>query len=426
MSIVRTVTDSTRLWATRTQLRILAGTGDPLARWVTPNAQQDPYALYAEMRSRGPVHRSRTGVHVVVSRDLCERIIGDPRFRVRDRSDRSVDDDPLTPDTGGALARSFLEEDDPTHSRLRRLVAPAFRPKLVRDYRERVENLTDNLLERALGRGRFDVITDLAAPLPITVITDLLGVPDVDTARFARLGAVVGQSLGGMFSTAQVRELRSASNDLVDLFERLERERRADPGSDIISALAHAQVENKLSSRELVATCGLLLVAGFETTVNLIGNAVAALSHHPDQWEAVRDDPSLAAAAAEETLRYDPPVQATMRVPHETIEIDGYRIGPDERVLLLIGAAHRDPDAYTRAEQFDIHRQTESEHLAFGGGVHYCIGAPLARLEAEVALRALARRLPRLTTSGPLTRRPGATIRGFSTIPMRLPGAVGP
>jgi cytochrome P450 len=420
MTITRTISDSARIWTARTQVRLLAGTGDPLARWLAPGDDRDPYAIYREMRARGPIHRSRTGVHVVVSHELCERILRDARFRVRDRADRGVDDDPLTPDTSGALARSFLEEDAPNHTRLRRLVAPAFRPKLIRDFRDRVRTLTENLLDRAHAKGSFDVITDFAAPLPITVITDLLGVPDVDTDRFARLGAVVGQSLGGVFSTTQARELRAASDDLVDLFERLERERRADPGDDVISLLVQARAEDKLSSRELVATCGLLLIAGFETTVNLVGNAVVALSRHPEQWRALREGPALAIAATEEALRYDPPVQATMRVPHETIDLDGYEIAPDERVLLLIAAAHRDPSVHPDAEHFDIHRRPEREHLAFGGGIHYCLGAPLARLESEMALRALARRVAHLETTGPLTLRPGSIIRGYSSVPLAL------
>jgi hypothetical protein len=426
VGVLGTVVDGARIAAGRGVLRLLAATGDPTARLLAPGGERDVHALHAEMRARGPVHRSRTGLHVVVSHALCEQVLRDPRFRVRDRADRVAEFDPFTPDTAGALADSFLEQDPPDHTRLRRLVAPAFRPKLVRAYRDRVEALTDDLLDAALRRGSLDLVADLAAPLPITVITDLLGVPDVDTARFARLGAVVGQSLGGVFSLHQARELRAATDDLVELFERLERERRDRPGDDVLSVLAQARGEGRLDLRELVATCGLLLVAGFETTVNLIGNAVVALSQHPEQWAALRADPALAAGAVEEALRFDPPVQATVRVPHGVVELDGHRVGPDERVLLVLAAAHRDPAAHPDPDRFDLHRRPDVEHLAFGSGLHYCLGAPLARMEAEVALRALARRLPELRPLGPLHRRPGNAIRGWTAVPLALPRTVHP
>lgn len=424
MSALRPLTDAARLLAGRTVLHALAATGDPLARLLRPGSRADAYAVYEQMRDRGPVHRSRTGMHVVVSHALCDAVLRDPRFRVRDRSGRPADQDPFAVASGGPLADSFLEQDPPDHTRLRRLVAPAFRPRLVRDYRERVTALTEDLLDTAVRRGRLDLVADLAAPLPITVITDLLGVPDVDVDRFARMGAVVGQSLGGVFTRRQARELRTAADDLADLFARLERERRATPGDDVIGLLAVARDEGALDIGELVAACGLLLVAGFETTVNLVGNAVVALSRHPEQWAALRDDPALAAGAVEETLRYDAPVQATVRVPHERVDLDGRTVEPDERVVLVLGAAHRDPHVHPDPDRFDIRRRPVVEHLAFGSGVHYCLGAPLARLEAEVALQVLARRLPELDVVGPLERRPGSAIRGYASIPLALPRPV--
>jgi P450-derived glycosyltransferase activator len=424
VNTVRTITDAARIGVGRAVLDIVKATGDPAARWLAPNGRDDVQALYREMRARGPVHRSRVGVHVVVSHELCAQVLRDPRFRVRDRAGRGVDASAFTPDTAGKLADSFLEQDPPDHTRLRRLVAPAFRPKLIRRFRDRIETLTEQMLDDALRRGSLELIGDLAAPLPITVITDLLGVPDVDTPYFARLGAVVGQSLGGVFGMEQARQLRQATEELVTLFERLERERRAQPGDDVLSTLAQAHAEGHLTVQELVATCGLLLVAGFETTVNLLGNAVVALSEHPEQWAALRADPSLAAAAVEETLRYDPPVQATMRVPHEAVELAGHRIAPDERVLTLVAAAHRDPNAYPEPDQFDLHRRPTVDHLAFGSGIHFCLGAPLARLEAEVALQVLAGRLPELRPLGPLRRRPGSVIGGFAAVPLKL-GALG-
>jgi cytochrome P450 len=421
MAIRQRFDDAVSIGTARALTRAFALTGDPAARWLAPGGERDVVALYDQMRARGPIHRSSMGVFVVVSHGLCQEVLRDPRFRVRDRAGRGLNDGPLTPDTAGALADSFLEQDPPDHARLRRLVAPAFRPKLVRNYQERIQALTENLLDAALQRGELDIVTDLAAPLPITVINDLIGIPDADTHRFARLGAIVGQSLGGVFGLKQAQQLREAADELAELFVRLEHQRRDRPGSDVLSLLVQARGDDKLTMKELVATCGLLLIAGFETTVNLIGNAVVALSRHPDQWESLRADPDLAIDAVDETLRFDSPVQATMRVPHERVVLGGQSIGPDEPVLLLLAAAHRDPAAYDRPEKFDLHRRADVDHLAFGGGVHHCLGASLARLEAEIALQVLARRLPELRPLEPLRRRPGAVIRGYSSIPMALP-----
>jgi cytochrome P450 len=242
--------------------------------------------------------------------------------------------------------------------------------------------------------------------------------------RFACFGAVVGQALGGVFSTRQAEELRAASTDMVQLFVELECHRRRYPGDDVLSMLTAAKADDQLSLEELVATCTLLLIAGFETTVNLIGNATLALAQHPDQWNLLRDDPDRAAATVEETLRFDPPVQATIRVPREPVELAGRTLPANARVMLMLAAANRDPEVYPDPDRFDITRTDGPEHLVFSSGIHYCLGAALARLEGETALQVLARRLPRLQVTGPLRRRLGSTIRGFASIPMaaELPG----
>lgn len=401
----------------------LARTGDPLARFLEPEPREDVYALYERMRARGPILRSRTGMLAVTSHALCEQVLRDPRFRARDPRGVAVDFDPMTAEPAGPLSESFLEQDPPDHTRLRRLVAPAFRPKVVRGYRPMIEKLAHDLLDRAAERGSFDLVADFAAPLPITVITELLGVPDVDTARFARIGAVVGGSISGVFSARQAAELHEATEELGALFVELERARREQPGDDVISLLAAARSGGQLDLDELVAACGLLLIAGFETTVNLIGNATVALARHPEQWEQLRADPELAAAAVEETLRFDPSVQTTLRVPHEQVELAGGAIAPGTRLMLMLAAAHRDPAAYAAPHRFDITRTGEPDHLAFSSGIHYCLGAPLARLEGEVALTVLAERLPQLRVTAPLRHRRGTAIRGYTAIPMAAPVA---
>lgn len=420
--ILRRIRTTGRIAAGRATLWAWAQSGDLLSRFLQPGPQQDVYALYERMRAHGPVYRSRTGLPVVTSHALCSQVLRDPRFRVRDLRNRPADFDPLIPAVGGP--ESFLEQDPPDHTRLRRLAAPTFRPKLIRGYRSQIETIAHELLDRAARRGSFDLIEDFAAPLPITVITKLLGIPDVDMDRFARIGAVVGQSLGGVFSVRQAEDLRAAGDDLAALFIELERQRRRRPGDDVLSILTAARTNGKLSLDELVATCTLLLIAGFESTVNLIGNATVALARHPDQWNLLRDDPARAPAAVEETLRWDPSVQATLRVPHEPVELAGRTVRPDSRVMLMLAAANRDPAAYPNPDQFDITRDGAPEHLAFSSGIHYCLGAPLARLEGEVALQALAQRFPRLQITGPLQRRPGSVIRGYAIIPLTAPTLV--
>jgi P450-derived glycosyltransferase activator len=419
--ILRRVRTTGRIAAGRATLWTLAQSGDLLSRFLQPGPRKDVYALYERMRAHGPTYRSRIGVHVVTSHALCGQVLRDPRFRVRDLRNHRLGYDELTFTASGSPPESFLVQDPPDHTRLRRLAAPAFRPKLIRGYRSRIEAIAHDLLDRAARRGSFDLIADFAAPLPITVITTLLGIPDADMNRFARIGAVVGQSLDGVFSMRQAKDLRAASDDLATLFTELEHQRRHHPGDDVLSILAAARADDQLSLDELVATCRLLLIAGFETTVNLIGNATIALAHHPDQWDLLRDDPARASAAVEETLRWDPSVQATGRVPHEPVELAGRTLRPGAQVMLMLAAANRDPSAYPNPDRFDITRDAGPEHLAFSSGIHYCLGAPLARLEGEVALQTLAQRFPQLQVTGPLPRRPGSVIRGYASIPMTAP-----
>ncbi|MFC3893563.1 cytochrome P450 [Lentzea rhizosphaerae] len=330
---------------------------------------------------------------------LAGKILRDRRFGVR-FSDGSY------PVNGGLLPESFLELDPPDHTRLRRLATPAFSPRRIDEYRARVEKVADALLDR----DEFDLIADFAAPLPISVISDLLGVPDSDTAEFANYGALVAAS----FDTGVTAEMAGANDKVLALFDRLIAERRRRPGDDVISSLVAAEAERKLTAQEMLGTLVLLLVAGFETTVNLIGNGTRALLDHPAQWTLFKAHPELAPAVVEETLRWASPVQLTSRIAHE--RVDG--IGEDEMVTLLIGAANRDPEVYPEAYRFDVMRVHRPEHLAFSSGIHYCLGATLARMEGDVAFRALARKMPDLRQAGPVTFRDSVVIRGLRSFPV--------
>ncbi len=403
--------------ALRFGLAALALTGDPVADWMRGSPSTDVYRLYERIRARGPVVHSRLGLYAVTSRSLCDQVLRDPRFGVR-----RADGGPAFPDAfseygTSALEASFVELDPPDHTRLRRAVAPAFRPKVLREWAPRLEALLDEVLQRATGAGRggpVDLVSQIAAPFPIAVISTMLGIPDAETARFASIGALVGQSLDGVRTVAQAKALRAAELELFSLLARLLDERTTDPRDDVLSVIAAARREGVASASDAVHTAVLLLIAGFETTVNLIGNGVAALLQQPDRWRELVSDPGLAPAVVEETLRWDPSVQGTGRITHTALELAGTPLPKDSVIMIMTAAANRDPEAYARPEIFDLHRAGEPDHLAFSSGIHYCLGAPLARLEGEIVFRALAERFPRLSLAAGARRRPGSTIRGFS------------
>ena len=264
-------------------------------------------------------------------------------------------------------------------------------------------------------------MSTLAAPLPIAVITDLLGIPEAEASDFARVGVAIGSALDGIRSLRHAGQLQAANVALQKLFESLFELRRHRPGDDVVSQIVAAEGD-KIKPAEMLPMCVLLLVAGFETTVNLIGNAVLALLDHREQWEALCADPvGMAPLAVDEALRFDPPVQRTARVALEPTELDGKPVRKGQLVVTLIGAANRDPEVYERPDSFDIGRRPSVDHLAFSSGIHYCVGQPLAKLEATIALQMLAERLPSLRRRGPVKRRSATTIRG----PVRLPVVAG-
>jgi cytochrome P450 len=217
-----------------------------------------------------------------------------------------------------------------------------------------------------------------------------------------------------------VREYNIAVDDITQLFTRLMQERRKDPGDDVISVLVAAESEERMTVDELITTCRLLLVAGFETTVNMIGNATVLFARHPDQWELLKAQPELAVGAVEEVLRYESPVPVLMRFPHETIELGGGHVPAGASVLFMVGAANRDPEVFVEPHRFDITRERTVEHVAFGGGVHYCLGAPLSRLEGDIAFRAMAERFSTIRLAGEPVRRMSNSIRGFRSVPVRV------
>ncbi|MEU3843723.1 cytochrome P450 [Streptomyces sp. NPDC028635] len=377
---------------------------------------ENPHPAYAALRERGPVHRVRlpTGegyqeTWLVVGHEEARAALTDPRL-VKDtaRVGLTFLDDEF-------IGKHLLTTDPPQHTRLRGLVTRAFTMRRVERLRPRIQQITDDLLDAMLPLGRADLVESFSYPLPITVICELLGVPELDRAEFRRM------------STEAVAPSSAATEQ--DAFARLgayltgliEDKRRAGPSDDLLGDLIRTVTEDgdRLSADELRGMAFLLLIAGHETTVNLITNAVHALLTHPAQLAALRADRSLVDGAVEETLRWEGPVEnTTFRFAVEPLEIAGRWIGRGEPVLVGLTAADRDTDRFPDPDRFDIRRDTRG-HLAFGHGIHYCLGAPLARLEAHIALRSLLERAPSLALAAPPGPwLPGTLIRGVRSLPV--------
>ena len=394
-----------------------------LGALFAPESVADPYPAYARWREERPVARPRERLYVLSRFADCEAVLADPAFGridedrerlspARPRADGRRQDDPVS--TG-----SLLRLNPPDHTRLRRLVSRAFTPARVRELAPRVEALTAELLAAGLpadaAGGRFDLIAGLAQPLPVAVISELLGVPPADRPRLVAWSAALTRALDPAFlvSDEERARQRAARADFAAYLRGLLPSRRRSPGGDLISALAGVQdAGGSLTEDELVGLCMLLLVPGHETTRSLIGGAVLALLRHPAELAALAADPSLADQAVEEVLRYDPPVQVVSRSALRSTEIAGITVAAGSFVLMLLGAANRDPVLGADPDQFSVRRGAR-RHLAFGHGIHFCLGAPLTRLEAAIALRQLLPLLSRLRIAGEPQWKPNTVLRGL-------------
>ncbi|MBS2536125.1 cytochrome P450 [Catenulispora sp. NF23] len=402
----QTVGLATGLALRRADVRYLAHVKhEPLAMLQTPKGRKDPYAIYRLMRQNGTLTLTPRGNFVTAHHRVCNSVLRDRRFGVAQDPDLNL---------------SFLGMNAPDYTRLRRLAQPSFSPKTLPTFRDRIEKTVGSLLDQATANGgRFDLVPAFATPLPISVITDLLGIPDADSREFGEHGAVVGSVLDGIKSVRHAVRFQAANAKLHTLFENLFELRRHEPADDLITRLVAAEAEDQVKPGKLEHMVLLLLIAGFETTVNVIGNCVLALMKNPEQWEALRADPErMAPKAVEEALRYDPPVQGTSRIALEDVELEGQLVHRGQWVVTMIGGAGRDPDVYEQPDEFDIGRNATAEHLAFSGGMHYCVGQPLARMELNIAMQLLAERMPKLRVAGPVRRRTTSTIRGLRQLPV--------
>lgn len=415
---------ATRRWAAQ---------GDPQARLIAdPEVRADPYPVYEQIRSGGALRATRIG-YLSADHGVASTVLRSEQFRTTSVSSSVVP--PLRwlerGTRRGALhplePPSLLAVDPPDHTRYRALVSSVFTARAVAAMREDVQRVADGLLDELAADGRngpVDIVERYCARLPVAVISNILGVSDADRAQVLEFGEHAAPSLDFALT---LRQFRTVERGLADfdrwLSDHLDQLRRT-PGDDLMSALLAASADGRrLDDLELRATAGLVLAAGFETTVNLLGNGVRLLLDHPEQLRALRAEPEAWPNAVDEILRFESPVQMTARVADADIEVAGRPVAKDSFVTLLLAAANRDPAVFDDPNTFDVRRRNANRHLAFSGGRHFCLGAALARLEGEVGLRSLFERFPEIADGGAGRRRPTRVLRGWAYLPVRLGAA---
>ncbi|OBF96121.1 cytochrome [Mycobacterium sp. 852002-51152_SCH6134967] len=407
--------------------KLLARRGDPQGRMIAdPAVRADPVAFADELRAQGPVVEAAI-VHLTVDHEIGSDLLRSEDFEVMpigsnlpkplrwvaDRTNSGLLH-PLEPP-------SMLSVEPPDHTRYRKLVSSVFTPRAVAALRDRVQETADSLLDELAQAGTVDIVDRYCAQLPVAVIGDILGVPDADRSRVLEFGERGAASLDIGLTWPQYRTVYRSVVGFNDwLSGHLEGLRR-NPGDDLMSQLIAASDEGaQLNQQELMATAGLVLAAGFETTVNLLSNGIRMLLDHPQHLETLAQRPELWATAVEEILRLDPPVQLTARRSTKHTEIAGHRIPRGRAVLIYIAGANRDPKVFDDPDRFDLERENAGRHLSFSGGRHFCLGSALARAEGEVGLRAFFERFPDARLAAEGSRRETRVLRGWASLPIAL------
>ncbi len=389
-----------------------------------PSFAQNPYPAYSALRSSEPVHFSPT-LHawIVTTYAECDRVLREPE---------TFSSNPMR--ATGPVAQQFqqqrrefplgevptvLSSDAPVHTRLRGIVSRAFTPRVIEGMRGRVEEIADELLDAAPRGEPWDLVERVAMPLPVVVIAELLGVPVSDRELFKRWSTSIADTATNLFSTpSSIEATKRAAAELIEYLSGFVEERRRDPREDLITALVQAEDGgSRLTRDELLAFTIVLLVAGHETTINLIGNGTLALLNNPEQAALLRDRLELVPEAVEEFLRFDSPVQGLVRVATTDIELRGTQIRAGDALLVMIGAANRDPDRFEQPNELDILRP-DNRHLSFGLGPHFCLGAPLARLEAQVVFARMLERFGAIEVAGKPDRGGTFVLRGLKALPV--------
>ncbi|MDP9389390.1 MAG: cytochrome P450 [Actinomycetota bacterium] len=391
---------------------------------ATPEGRADPYPRYAALRAMAPVHRSSFGFWALTRYDDCQQLLRRPGvgkdFSGAVNSLGLTDEQRAEQDRFRNDRSNMLTTDPPDHTRLRGLVTRAFTPRTVETLRTRIVDLVDELLD-AFGSGEVDVMDALAFPLPVTVIGEMLGVPPADRPGLRPLVRAVTAVLELAVTPAAFAEATTADIELEQYFAGLVAERRAQPRDDLLTKLIEAEDKgDQLSEHELISTAILLFAAGFETTTHLIGNGLLALLRHPDQLARLRGDRSLVRPAVDELLRFDSPVQIAIRTAYEDLFIGGHQIEAGSVVVALLGAANRDPARFRHPERLDVGRD-EGAPMSFGGGIHFCLGAALARLEGQIVLDRMLDRFGSMELVGaPPAYRDSLTLRGLVDLRVRF------
>lgn len=395
-----------------------------LVRLLEPEVLANPYPLYRKLRSEDPVHWDRFLHTWVVTRypDVLNVLHS---FS----ADRTPSPEQLTAmglSGMNAIAKVMVKQmlfmDAPAHTRLRGLASVAFTPQKVRVLKGHIQQIADDLLDRVQARGQMDMIEDFAAPLPAIVTAEMLGVPTEDHSDLKRWSADFAEMLGNFqHNPDRIPRVLESTNNLTDYFRDAIAKMRDHPREGLIHSFMTAELEgDRLSEEEIIANCVVTMVGGQETTTNLIGNGLLTLMRNPEQLARLRDDPALVPSAVEELLRYESPSQHTGRIAREDVEMGGKQIRKGQAVMAIMAAANRDPERFPQPDELILDR-ADNKHLAFGWSSHFCFGAPLARMEGQIAFETILRRLPNLeVVPGPLTWRTNSGLRGLTALPVRF------
>lgn len=390
-----------------------------------PSFERNPYHAYASLRASDPVHWSEAlSAWVLTTYEDCDRVLRDPKRFSNNPLNASVQVADAIRERRRELplgnVPTVLNSDAEVHARLRGIVSRAFTPRVVEGLGPRIAEIAEFLLDAAPSSGEFDLVRAFSEVLPVVVIAELLGVPADDRPLFRRWATAIAATTRPMPTPGAIEDVKVAATELIEYMTKVIEERQRAPREDLISALVRAEGEEaRLSRDELLAFITVLLVAGHETTTHLIGNGMAALLEAPEQFALLRTQPVLIPAAVEEMLRLDGPVQALVRVATEPVEFRDRRIEAGSVLLVMIGAADRDPARFAEPDRLDV-RRADNDHLAFGRGPHFCLGAPLARLEGRIAFEALLRHYPSIAAAGTPERSSTFVLRGMRSLPVSV------
>ncbi len=429
MSVLEVAQGAIRDTARLAAFRLLRQRDDPMGRLFDPAHREDPYTLYDELRQQGPVTMGPINA-LTVNHDVATRVFRHPATRTGTAARNEMANANAlqrwlfkSPDRGDLVdplgAESMIGLDGSEHARLRRLVSAEFTPSSIAQLRPRLESIAHALVDD-IDRSGFDLMDDFANVFPVMAICEVLGIPEADHRQFKAWGTALAADLDAIVPAPKQRAATVALRELTRYLQSLIRARRRDPGEDLLSRLAILEQDgDHLTDRELLSTCMLLLVAGFETTTNLIGNGTLALLHDRDQLDWLRADLGRAPNAVEELLRFDSPVQLSSRFVGEALPVAGGGTLPvGQPLIIFLGGANRDPEVFDDPNRLDLARPDARRHLAFASGPHYCLGAALARLEGEIAFTTLLDRLGDLRLVGPPVRRPTFVLRGLHSLPL--------